>query len=152
MPNLVLKVGDKAPDFSLLDQDGARVGLSTFLGKQPVVLLFYAGDLLPGCAMQLCSIRDEWAAFQKANIAVFGVNPAPAESHKQFLKRCNIPFPLLIDPDKQTCENYQATYSLFHLRLVRRTVVGIDRDGVVRFFKHGLPRAAEVLKIMQRYA
>jgi hypothetical protein len=77
-----LAVGDRAPLFTLSDQDGKKVSLTDFKGKKNVVLIFYPGDMTPGCTMQLCAIRDDWSKFGAKDAVVYGVNHADAGSHR----------------------------------------------------------------------
>jgi peroxiredoxin Q/BCP len=140
-----LAVGDKAPGFSLLDEHGTRVTLEGLKGKN-VVLVFYPGDLTPGCTMQLCAIRDDWAKFREAGILVYGVNHADAASHQKFIDAYHYPFPLLIDTDKKVSEAYGALKKFFKAVVIKRSVVGIGPDGIVRFLKRGMPKDTEILK------
>ncbi len=147
-----LRVGDKAPDFSLKDQDGRLVHLADFRGQASVVLIFYPGDMTPGCTVQLCAVRDDWGKFQDAGIAVFGINHAKAESHGEFVHKFSFPFPLLVDPAKHTSARYGAMRNLFTVKVIRRSVIGIDKQGIVRYIKRGMPKNADILKAMKSYA
>src|SRR5262245_42263113 len=95
MPN----VGDKAPDFNLLDQDQNRIELSKILKNGPVLLVFYPGDDTPVCTAQLCDYRDHYAQFQQLGVQVYGVNNACLEDHRKFKEKYHFPFPLLNDYD-----------------------------------------------------
>ncbi|MBP7133624.1 peroxiredoxin [Patescibacteria group bacterium] len=146
-----LHTGESAPSFSLLDEKGATVALQDFKGQFGVVLVFYPGDMTPGCTLQLCSIRDEWSAFEQAGLKVFGVNPATSKSHQRFKESYKLPFPLLIDADKSVAESYDSLFSFFGIRLIRRTVIGIDKTGTIRYIKRGMPRPHDILKAMQKH-
>jgi peroxiredoxin Q/BCP len=148
MPEKELAVGKNAPDFSLADQAGKPVRLSDFRGKQAVVLIFYPGDMTPGCTLQLCAIRDDWQKFREAGIAVFGVNHADAASHARFAGKYRFPFPLLVDEGKAVSKKYGAMKKLFKANVIKRSVIGIGKDGVVRYVRRGMPRDAEILKAM----
>ncbi len=150
MPEAI-KIGVEAPSFTLKDDHGQSVSLTDFRGKRPVVLIFYPGDMTPGCTMQLCAVRDDWQKFQEANIAVFGVNHADDKSHQAFIKKYSFPFPLLIDTGKKVSERYEAIRSYFKVRIIRRSVIGIDKDGIIRYLKRGMPKDAEILKAMKAY-
>jgi len=150
MPDILLKVGDKAPSFSLPTHQGQKVSLSDFLGKQPVILIFYPGDMTPGCTIQLCSIRDDWAKFKQAKTAVFGVNHADAESHNRFADKYSFPFPLLVDKDKKVSRKYGAVKKIFTATVIRRTVVIVGKDGLIKFHRHGMPKDAEILKALKK--
>ena len=90
-----LKIGEKAPDFSLLDQDGKIRSLKKL--QKPLVLFFYPKDNTPGCTAEACSFRDEYEEFKKLNYEVWGVSGDSTESHNQFAKTYKLPFPLLFD-------------------------------------------------------
>lgn len=93
---VALKVGDAAPALELTLQDGKSVSLASLKGK-PVALYFYPKDDTPGCTVEAKGIRDEWAAFQKAGIQVFGVSMQDASSHQAFIAKYKLPFPLVVD-------------------------------------------------------
>ncbi|MBM3204409.1 peroxiredoxin [Candidatus Uhrbacteria bacterium] len=146
-----LRVGLKAPDFTLKDSSGKLVRLSEFRGKSPVLLVFYPGDMTPGCTMQLCAIRDDWQKFRSCGIVVYGVNHADAESHQTFIKKHTFPFPLLIDTGKKVSKRYGAIKTFFKAIIIKRSVVGIDTEGVIRYLKRGMPKNSEILKAMKPY-
>jgi len=104
---LVLQVGDKAPDFSLPDQHGKSVKLSSFRGR-PVVIYFYPEDDTPLCTSQACGFRDAWAVFEGLDAVVLGVSPDSVESHAAFAKKFALPFPILADPAKKVLAKYDA--------------------------------------------
>lgn len=151
MPEHELKIGDKAPSFSLKDETGKLVRLADFKDKQAVVLFFYPGDMTPGCTMQLCSIRDNWQKYSGLGLAVFGVNHASAVSHLAFRDKHSFPFPLLIDTNKKVSQSYDATRSILKALVIKRSVVGIDKRGIVRYLKRGMPRDQEILKVMKAW-
>ena len=137
-----LKIGDKAPDFALQSSMGDTVRLSDYSGKNYVVLIFYPGDETPGCTKQLCAVRNDFARFQAKNVKVFGVNPADIASHRKFVERQAFPFPLLVDPHRETAKAYGCVAALF----IKRTVFVIDPGGVIVYIKQGMPSDAEILK------
>jgi peroxiredoxin Q/BCP len=141
-----LGIGSKAPAFALKNQNGETVNLESILEQGPVALVFYPGDLTPGCTIQLCAIRDDWEEFQKAGVQVFGVNPANTDSHKRFTEKHRLPFPLLVDENRKVTKIYGAEQDLLITKIVRRTVVGIDRDGRIIYYRQGMPRNTEILK------
>lgn len=100
-----LAVGDKAPDFALLDDSGKPLKLSGFRG-QPVVLFFYPEDDTPVCTQQACSFRDEFSGFEKLDAIVLGISPDPVESHAAFRRKFRLPFQLLSDPGNQVATRY----------------------------------------------
>lgn len=141
-PGDLLRVGEKAPEFVAKTEKGEEVRLSQFKGKSNVVLVFYPGNNTPVCTSQLCAIRDEWTAFRKKNVAVFGVNHAEADSHGKFREKHKFPFPLLVDESRKLIRDYGCEGTIF---AVSRTVYGIDRDGVVVFAERGNPAPEEIL-------
>lgn len=143
-----IKTGDPAPEFTLRDQAGKEVKLASFRGDKKVILVFYPGDMTPGCTMQLCAIRDDWSKFIAADTLVFGVNHGNEDSHAQFIKTHSFPFPLLIDKDKKVSAKYGAVKSLFGHKVIKRSVVGIDKQGKIAFLKRGMPKNTDILKAM----
>ena len=101
----LLSVGDKAPSFKTVDQDGKAVSLGDFKG-QKIVLYFYPKDDTPGCTKEACSFRDGWAQFRKKKVAVLGVSVDDAKSHKKFAEKYSLPFTLLADPEKKIVQDY----------------------------------------------
>ena len=104
-----LKIGDLAPDFTLPNQDGNSVSLSSFQGKR-VVLYFYPKDDTPGCTKEACNFRDRWDLFQSNQIQVIGISKDPSSSHLKFINKYQLPFLLLTDsepcPVASTYESY----------------------------------------------
>jgi thioredoxin-dependent peroxiredoxin len=137
----MLKIGENAPDFSLVNSNGDTVSLRSFAGKSYIVLVFYPGDQTLGCTKQLCAIRDDYTGFEAKNTKVFGVNPGDIASHRKFIKRYSFPFPLLIDEGRKTAKLYGCGGSLF----VKRTVYVIDPNGVIIYAKRGMPPIEEIL-------
>src|SRR3989344_6999554 len=103
----MLKIGDKAPDFSLKDTDGNPVKLSDFKGKN-LVLYFYPKDNTPGCTMEACSFRDNFSDYKKKGIIVFGVSKDDEKSHKKFIDKYKLPFTLLCDTTGEVCKKYDS--------------------------------------------
>ena len=136
-----------APLFHLKNQSGQFIQLESFRGTF-VVLIFYPGDMTPGCTMQLCAVRDDWSKFEKANTMVFGINHGGADTHELFSKKYSFPFPLLIDTDKKISTAYGAIISFLGFQIIRRTVVVIDPKGTIIFYRHGMPKNADILKII----
>jgi thioredoxin-dependent peroxiredoxin len=101
------QVGKQAPDFTLLDENGQPVKLSSFRGR-PVILYFYPKDDTPGCTAQACGFRDNFPDIQEKNAVVIGISPDGAASHQKFRAKYNLPFILLSDPDHAIAEKYGA--------------------------------------------
>jgi peroxiredoxin Q/BCP len=95
---MALEIGKKAPDFTLPDQDGQPVKLSSFKGQR-VVVFFYPKAMTPGCTREACDFRDEVAAFKRKKVAVLGVSKDTAAAQKKFQQKYDLPFPLLADPE-----------------------------------------------------
>jgi peroxiredoxin Q/BCP len=100
-----LKEGDDAPMVTLTLQDGKTVPLSSLKGKQ-VVVYFYPKDDTPGCTVEAQGIRDQWEAFQKAGIQVFGVSMQDAASHTAFIEKHKLPFNLVVDADHAVTKGF----------------------------------------------
>ena len=141
LPRDPLPVGTKAPDFTLATETGKKVKLSALRGKN-VVLVFYPGDDTLICRKQLCEFRDAWPDVRGQNVAVFGVNPQSAESHREFKERNHFPFPLLVDEDQGVAKLYNSDGGM-----VNRTVYLIGPDGKIRYARRGMPRPEEVLAV-----
>ena len=107
VPPTTLKVGQKAPAFSLKNSDGKTVKLSDFKGKK-VVLYFYPRDMTPGCTTEACNFRDDYSALQKKGIEVIGVSADDVASHKKFADKYSLPFTLVSDPEHAMIEKYGA--------------------------------------------
>jgi thioredoxin-dependent peroxiredoxin len=134
-----LPAGTPAPEFSLPDDSGHTVSLSTLRGKT-VVLVFYPGDDTPGCTKQLCQFRDDWTEAQAQGVEIFGVNPQSATSHGKFRRKFQFPFPLLVDAGQKVAALYHANGLI-----VKRTVYRIGPDGRIQFARRGMPSPKEVL-------
>ena len=101
----MLKAGTKAPDFTLSDAQGNQVSLSDFAGKK-VVVYFYPKDNTPGCTRQACAFAAAYEDFRKADIIVIGISKDSQRSHANFVKKYDLPFILLSDPERQAIEAY----------------------------------------------
>lgn len=101
----MLKIGDKAPNFTLKDSKGQDVSLSDFLGKK-VVLYFYPKDNTPGCTRQACAFGAVYGEFQKKNVEVIGISKDSVASHVRFAEKHNLPFVLLSDPERIAIESF----------------------------------------------
>jgi len=103
----MLKEGDVAPGFTLLNDAGEEISLGDFRGKK-VVLYFYPRDNTPGCTKEACSFRDDYSLFLMKGAVVLGVSPDGQRSHQRFKTKFNLPFHLLSDPDHRVAEMYGA--------------------------------------------
>ncbi|WP_029684720.1 thioredoxin-dependent thiol peroxidase [Tatumella saanichensis] len=129
-----LKAGDKAPQFSLPDQDGEEVSLTDFQGEK-VLVYFYPKAMTPGCTVQACGLRDNMAALNKAGVQVLGISTDKPEKLSRFAEKELLNFTLLSDEDHKVCEAFGIwgekkfmgkTYDGIH-----RTSFLIDTDGTV---------------------
>ncbi|MEM2056376.1 MAG: peroxiredoxin [Thermoplasmatales archaeon] len=125
---MTLRVGDKAPDFTAISDDGTTVSLSDKLKEGPVVLYFYPKDETPGCGAEACAFRDNWEEIRKLGATVIGVSSDSVESHRQFKENRKLQFTLLSDPKKEIRKKYDATGSL----LPPRITYVIDKNGIIR--------------------
>lgn len=149
MPPKPLRLGDRAPAFTLKNQDGVSISLGTALEAGPVVLLFYPGDLTPGCTVQLTAVRDDWDDCTAMGLHVLGINHADPASHQAFRTLCRLPFDLLSDQGKKVSTAYGAIRTLFGATIIQRTVVGIGQDGIIHFLKQGMPKCSDILKAIR---
>ena len=122
-----LKVGDKAPEFSLPTETGKTVSLKSLKGKQ-VVLYFYPKDNTPGCTKEACGFRDSIQAIAKTGAVVLGVSMDGVASHKQFIAKYGLPFSLLCDADASVSKAY-GVYKLKNM--YGKTYWGIERSTFV---------------------
>ena len=130
-----IEEGKKAPDFTLADQDGKSVTLSQFKGKD-VIVYFYPKDDTPGCTKEACGFRDFWKDLQKAGVVVLGISPDDGESHRDFIQKYKLPFPLLSDPDRKLMKEWGAygekmMYGKKTVGIIRSSV-WIGPDGTVK--------------------
>src|SRR5512133_2979415 len=100
-----LKEGMKAPDFKGTDQEGNEIRLSDFAGKK-VILYFYPKDNTPGCTAEACNLRDNYNDLLKKGFVVIGVSPDSEKSHKGFISKFDLPFPLIADTSKKILTDY----------------------------------------------
>jgi peroxiredoxin Q/BCP len=103
----MLEVGDKAPAFTLADQDGKEHSLADYLGKW-VLIYFYPKDMTPGCTMQACGVRDAKPDFEKLDAVVLGVSKDSESSHKKFEDKHDLNFTLLSDESTDMIQAYGA--------------------------------------------
>jgi len=146
-PAKELTVGQKAPDFTVLNDKGERVKLSDFKGKK-VVLYFYQKDDTPGCTKEACAFRDGISAIKKKGAEVLGVSTDSVESHQKFKKKFDLNFALLADTDKKIVDDYgtwkeKSMYGRKYMGIERTTFV-IDEQGKI---SHIFPK----VKVDQHY-
>lgn len=136
----MLNPGDRAPEFTLPDQDGRDRSLTSLLGDGPLILYFYPADFTPGCTAEACTLRDLHTEILHAGLRVVGVSPQAPESHRRFRQKYTLPFTLLSDPDKHVIKMYdvngplgigvrRATYLVDQGRIIQDAVLADFRIG-----------------------
>jgi len=110
--------GDQVTPFSLTDYRGRKV-----------ILYFYPKDFTPGCTKEACAFRDGFTKFQNAGLTVLGCSVDSSDAHRKFIKQYNLPFPLLLDPDKKIATAYGVANGIPILGLDKRVTYVIDEDG-----------------------
>lgn len=123
-----LKVGDPAPLFESVKDDGTKFSLSDLIGKSSIVLYFYPKDFTAGCTKEACSFRDNWDRVQTLGATVVGISSDDPKSHADFKKSHNLQFTLVSDSNKSIRKLYGATSML----LPPRTTFVIDKAGKIR--------------------
>lgn len=125
----MLKKGDRAPEFTLPDQDGRPRKLADLLAGEALILYFYPADFTPGCTREACDLRDLHTQILGAGLRVVGISPQSVDSHRKFSKEFSLPFTLLSDEAKQAVKAYGVDGPLGIG--VRRATFLIDAKGKV---------------------
>lgn len=129
-----LKVGDKAPNFSGLDQNGTSQKLTDYTGKK-LVVFFYPKASTPGCTAEACDLRDNFARFQSSNYALLGVSADNAKAQLKFVEKYDLPFPLLADEDKSVIQAFGVwgpkKFMGKEYDGIHRTTFVIDENGII---------------------
>ena len=118
-----IKEGEKAPQFSGLDQDGNTVSLNDFKGKT-LIVYFYPKDNTPGCTMQACNLRDNYKLLLDKGFAVVGVSADTEKKHQGFIEKYDLPFPLIADTEKLMIKQFGCWG--------RKKFMGREYDGIFR--------------------
>ncbi len=157
MPDVFMKVkvGDKAPDFTLTSQMGDKVTLSEYFGQKNIVLYFYPKDETKGCTREACEFRDSYDIFTSLGAEVLGVSSDTLESHKSFATHHGLPF-LLLGDEKSKVRKLYGVPSTIGIIPGRVTYI-IDKKGVVRHIfnsqfqpeKH-IQEALKILKELEK--
>lgn len=129
-----MQIGDKAPEVLGRDQDGREVRLSDFAGRK-LALYFYPKDSTPGCTQEACSLRDGYADLRRAGYAVVGVSVDSEASHRRFIEKNGLPFPLIADTDHALVEQFgvwgeKKMCGRTYMGTLRTTFL-IDEEGIV---------------------
>jgi peroxiredoxin Q/BCP len=126
----MLDTNDKAPEFTLPDQDGHDISLTALLKDGPAILYFYPADFTPGCTREACSIRDLHRELTRAGITVAGISPQSPGSHKRFREKHSLPFTLLADETKEVIKMFGVNGPLGFW--VQRVTYLVDQNRVIR--------------------
>lgn len=132
---MTLKIGDKAPDFTLPSDENKPITLSDFQGKK-VILYFYPKDNTPGCTREACDFRDSLAQFANKNTVIIGISKDSPARHQKFKQKYLLPFTLLADENGDVCEAYgiinkKSLFGRTFLGIQRSTFI-IDEQGIIR--------------------
>ncbi|TVR39770.1 MAG: thioredoxin-dependent thiol peroxidase [Bacteroidia bacterium] len=129
-----LKPGDKAPEFKGIDQDGNPISLNDFKGKK-LVLYFYPKDSTPGCTSQACNLRDNYDLLLEKGYKVVGVSADSEKSHKKFIEKHSLPFPLIADTEKEILKAFDVwgpkKFMGREFLGIHRTTFVIDEEGKI---------------------
>lgn len=131
---MALKIGDKAPDFTLPAGDGKQLSLSDLKGKK-VVLYFYPKDMTSGCTKEACSFQENLSALKRKGAVVIGVSPDSPSLHQRFADKYNLTFPLISDEKKELVKRYgvwqkKSLYGRNYMGVVRTTFI-INEAGII---------------------
>ena len=126
-----IEVGQDAPAFTLVDQNGMSHSLQDYVGRW-VVLYFYPKNDTPGCTKEACAFRDDYKVIVAHNTQVLGVSVDDQTSHAKFAKKYNLPFPLLVDGNGKVAQRYAALTSLGPLKFAKRHTFIIDPNGKIQ--------------------
>ncbi len=143
---MAIEEGKAAPAFTLQDHNGNKVALRDLKGRD-VIIYFYPRDDTPGCTREACGFRDLMPEFERRGAVVLGISPDSADKHRQFAGKYELPFPLLVDPDKKVMQKYQAwgeknMYGKKTMGVIRSTV-WVGPDGKVRKHWRRVSKAAD---------
>ena len=145
-------IGDQAPDFTALTDQGEALKLSDLRGKR-VILYFYPKDDTSGCTTQACGFRDQYPVIEEKNGVVLGVSPDSVKSHQKFKTKYNLPFTLLVDEDHAVAEAYgvwgeKSMYGKKYMGMIRSHVV-IDEQGKIVDVQYKVSPADSIKKAVQ---
>ncbi len=151
----MIKENVKAPEFSLIDEKGAKVNLSDYKGK-PVVLYFYPKDDTPGCTTEACNFRDNYSKYTEKDAVILGVSPDSEKSHAKFAEKHSLPFTLLVDEGHKVCELYgvwgKKKFMGKEYFGVMRTTFLIDKKGMVAKVFEGVKPATHSGEVLEALA
>ena len=136
-----LKVGEKAPVFTLTDKNGEVFNLADLLGKKNLVIYFYPKDETPGCTAEACSFRDSYEEFLKYGCEVIGISNDSPESHISFSENHNLPFILLTDEDHKVQELYTVPKTAGFIP--GRVTFLVDKNGIIQMVFNSQSKATQ---------
>jgi peroxiredoxin Q/BCP len=152
---MAVDINDKAPDFTLPDQNGEEVSLKAFRGKY-VVLFFYPRADTPGCTIEACEFRDSYRKMQNTGAVLLGISPDTPKAQKKFEEKYSLPFTLLGDAEKKVCNAYDVIKekNMYGKKVmgVARTTFIIGPDGKIKYIFHKVKpegHSAEVLAYLK---
>jgi len=133
---MAVKVGDKAPDFTLADTNLSKISLTNFAGKK-VILAFFPGAFTGVCTKEICTLRDSMTNFNSMNVQVVAISVDSPFANKGFSNTNNLAFPVLSDYSRKVCEQYAGLVHNFAglegYSVSNRSVFVVDKAGVVRY-------------------
>lgn len=129
-----MEVGNKAPEILGCDENGKEIKLSDFAGKK-LVLYFYPKDMTSGCTAQACNLRDNYTELKKQGYAIVGVSINDEKSHKKFIEKNELPFPLIADTEHKLVEEFgvwgeKSMYGRKYFGTFRTTFI-INEEGII---------------------
>jgi len=147
----MLAVGSKAPEFTLLDQNGDRHSLQDYKGKK-VILYFYPKDNTPGCTKQACGYSEYHMQIEEKNAVVLGISKDSVASHKKFEEKQGLTFTILSDPELEVIKAYDVckekkNYGKVSMGVVRTTYL-IDEEGTIIFSNDKVKAADDPEKML----
>ena len=148
-PKIKLEIGDVAPDFVSLNQNGDNIHLYNILaGGQNVLLVFYPKNFTPGCTTQLCGIRDVFPDYKNLGVTVLGINPADSHKHAEFIKEYSFPFDIVVDKDREIIDKYGAKGFLYGRPRIMRGVFLIAPNKRIIYRFWGQQDNQKILQIL----
>lgn len=131
----ILKIGDKAPEFSGLNQNGEQITFASFKGKK-LILYFYPKDNTPGCTAESCNLNDNYRMWLSKGYEVVGISPDKVSSHKKFADKFQFGFNLIADPETEILQAYgvwdeKSMYGKKYMGVLRTTFV-INQEGIIQ--------------------
>ncbi len=144
----MIGIGDVAPDFSLPDQNGRSVSLSSYRGR-PVVVYFYPRAMTPGCTREAQDFQSHAADLSSRQVTILGISVDSTDRQREFSDRCHLAFPLLSDSDRSVARAYGV---LGMLGMARRVTFLLDSEGKVLDVVEGMRPGPHVQAALRRFA